>query len=207
VEDLAHRVPELRKDEMTHLAAIGALNWIAVARARATNRRDALWQATRAVRRPGLLFETLPPEEQACPLQPMSESERLVADFQGTGLTIGRHPMSFRRAEMVQRGVLRATDLAAMRNGSRVCVAGNVIVRQRPGTAKGFLFLSLEDETGIANVIVTPKLYERFRTPLTGQPFLLVEGALQRQDGAISVKARRVEALPLSAASPSRDFH
>ena len=137
----------------------------------------------------------------------MSESERLVADFQGTGLTIGRHPMSFRRAEMAQRGVLRATDLAAIRNGSRVRVAGNVIVRQRPGTAKGFLFLSLEDETGIANVIVTPKLYERFRTPLTGQPFLLVEGALQRQDGAISVKALRVEALPLSAASPSRDFH
>jgi error-prone DNA polymerase len=238
VEDLAYRVPELRKDEMTHLAAVGALNWIGVGQAslpanreanfawmapaavpsnsqpkaagkdaRSTNRRDALWQATRAIRRPGPLFEQLPAEEPACPLLPMSESERLVADFQGTGLTIGRHPMAFRREEMTQRGVLRAIDLASIRNGRRVRVAGNVIVRQRPGTAKGFLFLSLEDETGIANVIVTPKLYERFRTPLTGQPFLLVEGALQRQDGAISVKAIHVEALPVGAASSSRDFH
>ncbi len=204
VEDLAHRAPELHKDELTQLAAAGAFNWIT----ETTHRRNTLWQAARAARRPGELFETLPPEEQACPLAPMSPLERLSADFHGTGLTIGRHPMSFRREEMARRGVRRSNDLAGVPNGARVRVAGNVIVRQRPGTAKGFLFLSLEDETGISNVIVTPKLYERFRSALTGQPFLLVEGALQKQDGAISVKARRVEALPLhAAASASRDFH
>jgi error-prone DNA polymerase len=211
VDDLARRVPELHKDEMTRLAEVGALNWIG-----ATNRRDALWQAEQAVRRPGELFEELELDPTACPLQPcplqaMTSGERLDADYSGTGLTLSRHPMVFRRAEMQRLGVLRAMDLLGVRNGRLVRVAGNVIVRQRPGTAKGFLFLSLEDETGIANVIVLPDLFERFREPLVREPFLLVTGVLQKQDGAVSVRARRVEALPTSlaeasAAQSSRDF-
>jgi error-prone DNA polymerase len=95
-----------------------------------------------------------------------------------------------------------------MRNGRPVRVAGCVIVRQRPGTAHGFVFLSLEDETGISNIIVTPGVFEANRGVLVNAPLLLVEGALQKQDGAVSVKAARLEPLPpLAAAIPSHDFH
>ncbi len=145
------------------------------------------------------------PESTESPLQQMTDQERLVADFSGTGLSPSAGiPWPFvakKWSTWASPPPVTSRTSPTARTRGRI-----VIARQRPGTAKGFLFLSLEDETGIANVIVTPKLYERFRTSLTGQPFLLVEGALQRQDGAISVKARHVEALPLSAASPSRDF-
>ena len=104
--------------------------------------------------------------------------------------------------------VARAIDLKNMRNGMPVQVAGWVIVRQRPGTAKGFVFLSLEDETGIANVIVTPQLFEKNRLVLVDYPFLLIEGALQHQDNVVSVKARRVEPLRLPMVNHgSHDFH
>ena len=86
----------------------------------------------------------------------MSAAERLVADYAGTGLTLGPHPMSFRRHDLAMRGVLRAIDLPQVGHGRRVRTAGMVITRQRPGTAKGFVFLTLEDETGIANIIVRP---------------------------------------------------
>jgi error-prone DNA polymerase len=115
--------------------------------------------------------------------------------------------MVFRRAELTHLGVLRATDLRGVPHGRRVRVAGSVIVRQRPGTAKGFVFLSLEDETGIANVIVRPKLFERQRLALVSEPFLLIDGTLQQQDGVVSVRAERVEPLaPLTHAVPSHDF-
>src|SRR6185295_14015342 len=97
-----------------------------------------------------------PPLE--CPLKPMTEAERIVADYAGMGLTTGRHPMALRREELAMRGILRASDLRSARQGRRVRVAGMVITRQRPGTAKGFVFLTLEDETGIANIIVRPDL-------------------------------------------------
>jgi hypothetical protein len=147
------------------------------------------------------------PEPRLSPLPEMTEIERLEADYAGTGVTIGRHPMALRRAELARRGVTRASDLARGRPGQRICVAGSVIVRQRPGTAKGFLFLSLEDETGIANVIVTPQHFERHRLVLVTEPFLLVDGVLQKQDGVVSVKAGRVHALPpLTNNVPSHDF-
>jgi error-prone DNA polymerase len=137
----------------------------------------------------------------------MTASERLLADYAGTGVTLGPHPMALRRAPLAARGVRRARDLGAGRNEERVLVAGSVIVRQRPGTAKGFVFLSLEDETGIANVIVTPALFARQRLALVTEPFLLVEGILQIQDGVVSVRAMRVEPLPrLAHVVPSHDF-
>jgi error-prone DNA polymerase len=104
--------------------------------------------------------------------------------------------------------VLRAGDLKDLPNARWVKIAGWVIVRQRPGTAKGFVFLSMEDETGIANVIVTPRLFEKYRLELVNYPFLLIEGVLQHQDNVISVKARRVKPLPIKVESPgSHDFH
>ncbi len=138
----------------------------------------------------------------------MTLSERLNADLRGTGMTIGRHPMAHQRAWLDTMNVVRAIDLKSLRNGMPVRVAGWVIVRQRPGTAKGFVFLSLEDETGIANVIVTPQLFEKNRLVLVDYPFLLIEGALQHQDNVVSVKARRVEPLQITMASAgSHDFH
>jgi len=142
------------------------------------------------------------------PLRPMTIEERVNADFRGTGVTIGKHPLAYRREELNKLGVKRAIDLHQIRNGFWVRVAGWVIVRQRPGTAKGFMFLSMEDETGIANIIVTPDIFDRNRAVLVNQPLLLIEGPLQNQDNVIHVRARRIESLSYAiAAAASHDFH
>jgi DNA polymerase III alpha subunit len=170
------------------------------------HRRDALWQVERAAQRTGPLLETLVERDSASPLSRMNDEERLVADFRGTGLTVGRHPMAYRRAQL--RGVKRACELPNIQNGRRVRIAGSVIARQRPGTAHGFVFLSLEDETGIANAIITPDLFEQNRLLLIREQFLLVEGTLQNLDNVISVKADRVLPLKVSEAEiASHDFH
>jgi error-prone DNA polymerase len=127
----------------------------------------------------------------------MTLEERIVADYAGTGLTIGPHPMALRRAELSLRGVWRARDLPNGRHGRRVRVAGAVITRQRPGTAKGFVFLTLEDETGISNVIVRPDLFDAQRTVIVREPFIVVEGVLQQQEGVTSVRAERVTVMAL----------
>ena len=203
IDELARRVPELRKDELRRLAEIGALNSLG-----AGDRRDALWQVERAARRAGPLLDKLPEAAVVSPLARMTDDERLVADYRGTELTIGRHPLAFRRAELDRRRVVRAVDLGSLPAGRAVRVAGQVICRQRPGTAKGFLFLSLEDETGVANAIVTPQLFERYRAVLVGEPYLLVEGRLQNQDGVVSVKVQRVRALAgAEVGAGSHDFH
>jgi error-prone DNA polymerase len=109
---------------------------------------------------------------------------------------------------MNQAGVIRAADLRAIPAGTYIRIAGAVIVRQRPGTASGFIFLSNEDETGISRAIVRPKLYDRNRVVVTREQFLMVEGILQNQDGGISVKASTVRALELSDIDiQSHDFH
>ncbi len=201
VDDLVRRVPELRKDEITTLAAIGALNPL-----EALDRRGALWEAARAMQPPGPLLADAE-DRDTSPLKAMTDDERLRADYHGTGLTIGRHPMAFRREEMSARKVTPAADLRRMPDGAPVRVAGAVIVRQRPGTAKGFVFLSMEDETGIANAIVTPDVFEQNRIVLVSSPFLFLEGTLQNLDGVISVKASRIEPLPVWGPSVSHDFH
>jgi len=137
----------------------------------------------------------------------MNEDDRLRADYAGMGLTIGPHPMALRRGEMALRGVLRAADLPQARDGRRVRVAGMVITRQRPGTAKGFVFLTLEDETGVSNIIVRPDLFDRERMIVIRQPFLLVEGVLQHQDGVLSVRAERVQGIAGTASVDAHDFY
>jgi len=202
IDDLALRVRELRKDEIALLAEIGALNSLDRG-----HRRDALWQAQRAILPVGPLLAPLEESGQPSPLEPMTGEERLASDYRGTGLTVGRHPMAWRRAEMNALGVTRAADLAGMSDGRFVRVAGSVIVRQRPGTAKGFVFLSMEDETGILNAIVNPDTYERYKFAVLGSRFLLIDGSLQNQDGVVSVKAGRIAALRAGAAAESHDFH
>ena len=138
----------------------------------------------------------------------MTIEERVNADFRGTGLTVGKHPLAYRREELNKLGVKRAIDLREIRNGVGVRIAGWVIVRQRPGTAKGFLFLSMEDETGVANVIVTPNVYDRNRLVLVNEPLLMIDGVLQNQDGVIHVKAARIRPLSYAmTAGASHDFH
>jgi error-prone DNA polymerase len=196
VEDLALRIPDLNRKEMILLARIGALNGISSVE----HRRDALWQVERAGKPEGPLLaqqsEWLTEEDSSLPLEQMTVGERLVADYAGTGLTVGRHPMHFRRHALRRQHVLSARELLFCKDGEVVRTAGCIIARQRPGTAKGFVFLSMEDETGIANVIVTPDLYEEQKLVVTRSKFLLAEGPLQNQDGVIHVKALRL--MPLS---------
>src|ERR1700722_18013653 len=243
VHDLTRRVPELRKDELTTLAEIGALNTVGlqisdcrfqIAHPVQSNhnqphndqskndrseiyhleskislhRRDALWQVERAVRTSGPLLEKLPEPDTPSPLQPMNHEERLVADFHGTGLTVGPHPVAYRRAWLNAMGIRRASELRDLPSGKQVRIGGCVIVRQRPGTAKGFVFVSLEDETGVANAIITPDLFHRNRLLLASEKFLAIEGILQNQDNVISVKAERVMPLFVTKAETvSHDFH
>ncbi len=172
------------------------------------HRRDALWQVERAVRDSGPLLEAQPEPDTPSPLQPMNHEERLVADFHGTGITVGPHPMAYRREWLNAMGIRRASELRDIPNGKRLRIGGCVIVRQRPGTAKGFVFLSIEDETGVANAIIAPDLFHRNRLLLASERFLAIEGILQNQDNVISVKAERV--LPLfvtKAETVSHDFH
>jgi error-prone DNA polymerase len=194
-EDLAQRVPSLNRRELTLLAGIGALNKLDGIE----HRRDALWQVERAGKLEGPLLsqngDILEEDAAASPLRQMQTMERLVADYGGTGLTVGRHPMHYRRAELRRQNVRTARELMQSRDGEYVRTAGCVIARQRPGTAKGFIFLSMEDETGIANVIVTPDLYERERLVVTRSKFILAEGLLQNQDGVIHVKAMHLSIL------------
>ena len=207
-EDLALRVPLLEKKELTLLARIGALNKVdGIA-----HRREALWQVERAGKMEGPLLrqqsEWLKDDSEISPLQRMNTEERLVADYAGTGLTTDKHPMHHRRAELRQQGIRSAEELRHCRDGEFVRAAGCVIARQRPGTAKGFIFISMEDETGIANVIVTPDLYDRDRLVVTRSKFLLVEGPLQNQDNVIHVKAVRIRELAHDALElQSHDFH
>ena len=172
------------------------------------HRRDALWQVERAVRHSGPLLDSLPEPDAKSPLRPMNAEERLVADFRGTGMTVGPHPMAYHRARMKALGIHQASDLKQIPSGRHLRIGGCVIARQRPGTAKGFVFLSLEDETGVANAIVTPDLFQQNRLLLSSEQFLMVEGILQNQDNVISVKAQRVSSLNITRAqTSSHDFY
>jgi len=202
ITELARRVPEIQRDELRQLARIGALNSI-----QGTHRRDALWQSELALKPVGPLLEMLEPANEASPLIAMAREERLIADFQGTGVTVGNHPMGLRRDHLNELGIVPAGAVRSERHGSIIRVAGCVICRQRPETAKGFAFFSLEDETGIANAIVNPDLFERNRLMLVSEPYLMMEGILQNH-GAPSVKVARVQ--PLRFGEPmvaSHDFH
>ena len=201
IEDLIRRVPDLQKSEIVTLGEIGALNSLG----KDLHRRSALWQVERAARQAGPLLDAIPEQLDFSPLQKMTDEERLIADFHGSGMTTGPHPMTYCRAELARANVKSARDLGRIPDGQYTKVGGCVIARQRPGTAKGFVFLSLEDETGIANIIVKPDLYEKCRLTINRAKFLRVDGVLQNQDGVISIKASRV--LPLSVTSANTESH
>ena len=190
------------RDELRTLASIGALNCFE------RSRRHALW-SVETVYDPGDLFADAVAKDESglSPLEIMTHVERLQADYQGIGVTVGAHPMAAIRSRLSQ--VWTAHDLEHTRHGNRVRVAGQVICRQRPGTAKGFLFISLEDETGISNIVVLPKMFERNRLTITQEKFLMITGTLQNLENVIHVKADKVEPLLVGdlPAAKSYDFH
>ena len=171
------------------------------------HRRDALWSAGAAANPSGPLLEGIAEADNKSPLKMMSAEERLVADFRGTGMTVGPHPMAYHRARLQKMGVRAAMELPHIPSGRRIRTAGGVIARQRPGTAKGFVFLTLEDETGIAQAIVHPDLFREQRELIVGSSGLVVEGILQNTEGQCSVRAERFWPLEGVGEVASHDFH
>jgi error-prone DNA polymerase len=205
-EDLARRVPQLSRANLAMLARIGALNRIS-SKAQ-LHRRDALWQIEKAARQPGPLLRDVVEADAASPLYRMEIEERLVADYHGTGLTIGPHPMAYRRTALQKMGIRSAAELRQLPHGKPAVVAGCVITRQRPGTAKGLIFLTLEDETGNSNIIVMPDVYQNDPMVVLHERFVKVKGTVQNQDGIVHLKAQKILPLHVTAAEMwSHDFH
>jgi error-prone DNA polymerase len=206
-DDLARRC-RLRAEELAALAEGGALASFAGVgeqQGRGLTRRAALWQAARAARGSGPLLAELP-DAAPSPLPEMTPVEETLADFATARLTTGPHPVAHLRRWLDGRGVVTTAGLDRFPDGRRIRTAGAVIVRQRPGTAKGILFLTLEDETGMTQAIVHPDTLERYRPVIAGSRGLVVEGILQRRDGASSVRAERVWPLDPRTAAPSHDW-
>ena len=203
VADLHARVG-LNQSEMGTLADIGAFTSFG------RTRREALWQVE-ALGRSGALFARVDPDGDSdfpSPLPPMDPHEEMVADFRGTHVTTGPHPIAMVRPLLEREGITTSAGLAAKRDGDSVRIAGVVIVRQRPGTAKGFVFITLEDETGFTNALVTPNLFERWRPVILAHPALVIEGKLQKHEGVILIAAKSFSPLrDLRAADISHDFH
>jgi error-prone DNA polymerase len=217
LEDFKRRVP-LTKDEVRTLAELGALNCFA------EHRRAAMWEVEETMhddlltpsRVVAAFVSNAEPPKQALaaasesttsPLAAMTLPERVRADYATMNLTTGPHPMKLLRENLPN--IWRATDLVHARHGATIQIAGNVICRQRPGTAKGFVFISLEDETGVSNAIVEPDLFEQFRLVITEEAFLLIEGEVQNSDNVILIKAREIRPLAYEQlpGSESHDFH
>ncbi|MBV8055375.1 MAG: error-prone DNA polymerase, partial [Deltaproteobacteria bacterium] len=201
IADFTARVGTNRSelDRLAHAGAFAAFGH---------TRRDALWNAAAVERNLKSLFAGVKPQSAPAPLPAMLPIEETCADYAATGLTTGPHLMTYLRPQLRARGVLSAADLAHAHHGAWVKTAGVVIVRQRPGTAKGFLFITLEDETGISNLIVTPALFQQHRLLLRSANILLAAGVLQKVDGVMAIRARRFAELTIDGAlPPSHDFH
>lgn len=197
-EDLVRRC-DLHENELHTLAAIGALSGFGL------TRRAALWQVARLAKPAGPLLDRLPDPEPS-PLPEMTEPEEARADYAGVQLTLGPHPLTYVRETLNAKGVTTAENLVHLENGQKVRTAGSVIVRQRPGTAKGLLFLTLEDETGMSQAVVSPDLLQKHRKLIVGSPGLVVEGVLQKRDGTISVRGEKFWSLKRLVAVPSHDW-
>jgi error-prone DNA polymerase len=175
-------------------------------------RRTALWGVLDALRGDAgpLAPRGASPASTANRLQPMSALELTEADFRVTGLSLNGHPMRHLRRTLAPNGVLTARDVARRRDGERVAMAGLVICRQRPGTAKGFVFLTLEDETGMVNVVVTPKRFEKQALMISTAPLMLIRGKLQIESNVVNLRGEQFRALDVNVGaehSQGHDFH
>jgi error-prone DNA polymerase len=201
VDDVAVRC-RIREDQLTKLAFAGALASFDL------TRRAALWQAAEAARPAGSLFEEHEPaqDEEASPLVEMSPLEESLADYEAMQLTTGPHIIEHWREQLTRDNVVSAAKLKDLPNGCRVATGGAVIVRQRPGTAKGFVFLTLEDESGMSQAIVHPDLFREHRQVIVTSPGLIVEGILQNGEGQASIRAEKFWPLH-DVKGESHDFH
>jgi len=205
LEDFRQRT-RFDRAQMRHLASVGALTKLA------ESRRRALWQVEAPVLEQGDLFaerrEYGSLKVAECPLPEMSYTERVQADFSGMGLTAGKHPMALARPTLSEH-ILPATSLQGLPHGARVSTAGAVICRQRPGTAKGVVFITLEDETGLSNAIVYGNIFEEYRLTITTEAFLVITGTIQHADGTTHVMAEHIEVLEAGElpSGASHDFH
>jgi len=197
--DLAQRC-DLTEDQLSRLAHVGGLASLGL------TRRQALWQVAEVAGRRGPLLADLPPEPGS-PLPEMTPFDETVADYSGLHLTTGPHLMAYLRSDLDTRGVVPLARLGDHRDGDVVQAAGAVIVRQRPGTAKGFTFFTVEDETGTAQAIIRPDVFRANRQLIVNSPLLLIRGTLQKRDGTLSIKADSFEALKATAPMQSHDFH
>jgi error-prone DNA polymerase len=162
------------------------------------SRREALW-AARGLNRVGgqedlpLFAKSSGPATEAdFALPPLPLGAQVIEDYRHLSLSLKAHPAALLRAQLKAKGAITANELGQAKNGARVRVAGLVLVRQRPGTASGVVFMTLEDETHIANIIVWPKLFEKFRLPLLSAKLCAVEGVVQSESGVIHVVAERI---------------
>jgi error-prone DNA polymerase len=202
VQDLARRATLNRRD-LANLAAAGALH------ALAGHRRNAHWLVAGTGALPGL-FEHAPVQESLPLFEAPREAEEIVADYRSLGLTLGRHPLALLRKRLARMRLATASELRAMPNGRSARTAGIVTCRQRPGTAQGVVFVTLEDETGYTNVVVWNDLVERQRKELLGSRLLGVEGYMQIEGEVVHLVARRLvdhSALLGRLLTESRDFH
>jgi error-prone DNA polymerase len=174
------------------------------------DRRSALWELLKHARGAAGPLAPVAGDRRPAPVPPLTPLELTEADYRTTGLSPAGHPLRHLRPALTAEHVVPAGELARRRDGDRVRVAGLVICRQRPATAKGFCFVTLEDETGLANVVITPKLFEQNRRLVVRSPLLLVEGVLQEEQGVLNVRGRRFAALGQGAGAAfatSHDFH
>ncbi|MGE5768704.1 MAG: error-prone DNA polymerase, partial [Betaproteobacteria bacterium] len=202
VSELAARAALQRRD-LDLLAAADALASLA------GHRRQAAWAATAAVAQ-GDLFDGLPPAEAMIELPSPGEAENLVADYRHLQLSLRNHPLSLLRGHLAARRFVTASELKGVGHRALIRAAGIVVGRQRPGTATGIVFVTLEDETGLANIVVHPQLVHRQRRELLGARLLGVFGQLQVEGEVVHLVAKRL--VDLSAwlgrlATSSRDFH
>ncbi len=201
IADLLRRVPSVNKREIRQLSLAGALTF-------GKDRRGSLWDAEREIQNVGPLLRNLRERPKRSPLLPMSELENLHADFAVTGLTVEKHPMALIREVLRRKGILSSAEVTKREKRSAVAVAGAVICRQRPGTAKGVLFVSLEDEEGISNFIVMPDVFDRFRQTIIESPYLLIKGQVENNGVQTLVKGMYFERLSfISLYGESHDFH
>ncbi len=197
VEDLVTRC-HIGEAEVGALASAGALAGFGL------TRRQALWQVAWTARPAGPLFAG--EEGSPSPLPEMEPLEETVTDFLTTGMTVGPHPLAYFRPKLKRMGAVQNAALDKLPAGKKVRIAGSVIVRQRPPTAKGLLFITLEDESGMAQAIVQPDQLKEHRSLIVGSPGLMIEGILQKRDGSLSVKAEKFWSLRRLEAPPSHDF-
>jgi error-prone DNA polymerase len=201
IDELAARAL-LSRQAIQALAAAGALH------ALSAHRHDANWQALGVERLPGMIAGTSARERQVA-LPVPTESQEILADYRHLGLTTGRHPLALLRASLLLKGFHSSTDLQQLADGTRVRVGGLVTHMQQPATASGVVFASLEDETGIVNIILWPKVFAAQRQCALESSLLVVEGTLQRRDLVAHVVAKRLHNASawLGVARQSRDFH